>query len=258
MPLKFLSAVFAALGVAVTTGLASAQTIGAVVNASPGATLARSGQVSALLTGQGLATGDVIATDRRAPVQILFNDQTRIAIGPNASFVVDDITMRSNGTARKFAVSAVAGGFRFLSGTSPKSAYSLTTPTATMGIRGTAFDFVVRKGAGTDIIIYAGLVHMCGVTGTCFRVTGDCAAVGMDSKGIARAVSARRDRRQMAADGFVFLTEERRLPKEFRTATRSCGRDMVAPRVAPRAGNRDDTPAPTPPEPPEDPGGGLF
>jgi hypothetical protein len=226
MPLKVLHAffLFAALGLSVTAGFATAQTIGAVVNARPGATLTRSGQVSALRTGQALAKGDVIATDRRGQVQLLFDDQTRIAIGPNASLVVDDIRMRSNGTARTFAVSAVAGGFRFLSGTSPKSAYALTTPTATMGIRGTAFDFVVRKGAGTDIIIYAGLVQMCGVTGTCFRVTGDCAAVSMNTRGVASAVTARRDRRQMAAEGFVFLTGEQRLPKAFRTATGACGR----------------------------------
>lgn len=216
---------------------AAAQTVGVAVSVVPAATLQRSGKTYPLPSGQNLAAGDVISTGRRGQVQIVFDDSTRIAIGPNALLSVDDIRMRQNGTARKFAVSAVAGGFRFLSGKSPKSAYSITTPTATMGIRGTAFDFVVRSRASTDLIIFQGLVHMCGSGGACFRVTGECSAVRMDMGGTARAVSQGRDRRGMISDGFLFMTEPRKLSSDFRTSLRSCGRDAVAP-PASRAGNR--------------------
>jgi hypothetical protein len=131
---------------------------------------------------------------------------------------------------------------------SAKSAYSINTPTATMGIRGTAFDFVIRKTAETDIVIFSGLVRMCGVAGTCFRVTGDCAAVRMSNRGIARAIATPRDRRNMITDGFQFITQQERLAKEFRADLRSCGREAMV-RPAPRSGeDRTIRSAPAGPE----------
>ncbi len=239
-----------ALIVAISPFDAKAESIGLAVKVIPGATLSRSGKTSDLSDGYALSSGDVISTNRWGQVQILFNDETRIAIGANASLAIDDIRMRQNGTARKFAVSAVAGGFRFLSGKSPKSAYSINTPTATMGIRGTAFDFVIRNTAGTDIVIFSGLVHMCGTAGTCFRVTGDCAAVRMNNRGTARAIATPGDRRNMISNGFQFITKQEGLAKEFRADLRSCGREAMV-RPARRSG--EDRPARTAPEAPEIP-----
>jgi hypothetical protein len=232
----------------------AAESIGLVVKVTPGATLSRSGKTSDLLGGQSLSAGDVISTNRSGQVQMLFNDETRIAIGPNASLAIDDIRMKQNGTARKFAVSAVAGGFRFLSGHSPKSAYSIKTPTATMGIRGTAFDFVVRNRAATDIIIFSGLVHMCGVSGSCFRVAGECSAVRMNNSGTAHAIVKSSERRNMISDGFLFMTRQESLSQDFRTDLRSCGRDTV---VRPAARHGDDRPERSAPEAPEKPERGV-
>jgi hypothetical protein len=39
-------------------------------------------------------------------------------------------------TARNISINAVRGAFRFITGKSPKDAYSITTPTATIGVRG--------------------------------------------------------------------------------------------------------------------------
>lgn len=235
---------FSAAFVAVCLALgANAQTVGVAVSVLPESTLSRAGKTSALSDGQSLLPGDVIATGRRGQVQIVFEDETRIAVGPNASLSIDDIRMRQNGTARKFAVSAVAGGFRFLSGTSPKSAYSITTPTATMGIRGTSFDFVVRRREATDLIIFEGLVHMCGSSGTCFRIAGECAAVRMDTRGTARKFSEGRSRRGMITDGFQFMTQPQKLSRDFRTNLRSCGRDAVAQPIS-RGGEERARPEP--------------
>lgn len=236
---------------AVSPGQAIGQTIGTVVRVVPGATLERAGQAFGLTAGQGVASGDVISTDRRGQVQLLFADETRMAIGPNSSLAIDDIRLRKNGTARKFAVSAVAGGFRFLSGTSARSAYAITTPTATLGIRGTAFDFVVRNTTGTDLVLFSGQVRMCAASGGCFQVAGECSAVRMDRAGAFSQFSKRKEKRELIFDGFGFVTGQTRLAPAFRTNVRSCGRDVMARPVA-KAGNREP---PEPPEPPEAPGG---
>jgi hypothetical protein len=245
---KLFRAFLVALTVAVSAFGAKAESVGLVVKATPGATLSRSGKISDLSDGLGLSAGDIISTNRSGQVQLLFKDETRIAIGPNASLAIDDIRMKQNGTARKFAVSAVAGGFRFLSGHSPKSAYSINTPTATMGIRGTAFDFVVRSRTATDIIIFSGLVRMCGVSGSCFRVTGECSAVRMDNAGTARAIAQSGARRNMISDGFVFVTRQETLSQDFRADLRSCGRDAV---VQPAQRHGEDRPERSAPEAPE-------
>lgn len=225
-------------------GQALAGPVGSAVRVVQGATLERAGQAITLRAGQSVESGDVISTDRRGQVQLLFNDETRIAVGPNSTMAIDDIRLKDNGKARKFAVSAVAGGFRFLSGTSAKSAYAIDTPTATMGIRGTAFDFVVRDTKSTDLVIFSGLVNMCG-SGSCFAVTGGCDAVSLDPRGNFARIALKKDKRNMLQDGFVFVTEQQRLRPDFRTKVRSCGRDVIEKRVS-KAGDRSPLPSPAP------------
>ncbi len=253
MASRFLFLALAALVVA-ASGSAMAKDIGAVVRAVPGATVTRSGQVSNLIDGQGVASGDRIETDRGGQVQLLFDDETRMVIGPSSSLIIDDVRMRKNGTARKFSVSAVAGGFRFLSGKSPKPVYALTTPTATMGIRGTAFDFVVRKSTQTDLVLFSGEVQMCAKSGGCRPVSGGCAAVRMDTTGGINDVSKKNEKRDLIFDGFLFVTEQRNLRPDFRTDLRECGRDITAAVVpAERDEPTKPAPAPNPPDPPPGP-----
>ena len=87
--------------------------------------------------------GDVITTGATGQVQLLFQDETKIAIGANSQLVIESILFNSSGTASDFTVNAVQGAFRFFSGKSEKSTYAIRTPKATMGIRGTVFDFTV-------------------------------------------------------------------------------------------------------------------
>ena len=48
--------------------------------------------------------------------------------------------------AAQVSINAVKGAFRFITGNSPKDAYSITTPTAMIGVRGTEFDIDVETG----------------------------------------------------------------------------------------------------------------
>lgn len=80
--------------------------------------------------------GDKIITGPVGEAQVRFRDNTRLVVGPNSMMVIDAFVFADDDTARKISINAVRGAFRFISGNSPKDAYSITTPTATIGVRG--------------------------------------------------------------------------------------------------------------------------
>ncbi|MBS0564007.1 MAG: FecR domain-containing protein [Proteobacteria bacterium] len=263
-PAAFLFALWLTLAPSGAPGQAVAPEVARAVAVSQGAQVIRGGQTARLSEGAGVASGDIIATDGNGRVQLLFADQTRVAIGPGSRFAVDDVTLRKSGTARRFAVSAIAGSFRFITGKSRKSAYAIDTPTATMGIRGTAFDFVVRSQKGTDLVLFSGEVRMCGRSGGCYRVHGACDAVRMDAGGTLGLVADDPGRKAMISHGFGFITDPDQLLPAFREAKRSCGGERVNRVTPPKEGERAPhaaSPAPSPPAPspgppkgpPEDP-----
>lgn len=88
------------------------------------------------LVSQGpVFAGDHIVTGPRGNAQIKFRDNTKLVVGPNSMMVIDAFIFEGD-KARKININAVRGAFRFITGNSPKDAYTITTPTATIGVRG--------------------------------------------------------------------------------------------------------------------------
>lgn len=121
----------------------AANPVGQVVDVTQNATITRDGQQSYLQQSQSVVLGDVVGTGSTGQVQLLFRDDTKIVIGPNSQLIIESILFDNSDTASDFTVNAVKGAFRFFSGKSEKSTYAIRTPNATMGIRGTVFDFTV-------------------------------------------------------------------------------------------------------------------
>jgi len=122
---------------------AMASPVGEAILVNQNAFLDRGGQRVELIAGADISVGDIVTTGATGQVQLLFQDETRIVVGSNSRLVIESILFNSSTTASQFTVSTVEGAFRFLSGNSEKSAYSIRTPNGTMGIRGTEFDFTV-------------------------------------------------------------------------------------------------------------------
>lgn len=106
-------------------------------------------------------TGDRIETGSSGEAQIRFRDDTRLVVGPNSSLVIDAFVFSGNSTAQQVTINAVRGAFRFFTGDSPKDAYSILTPTATIGVRGTEFDVTVESEGTTRIANFAGTTVVC-------------------------------------------------------------------------------------------------
>jgi hypothetical protein len=99
--------------------------------------------------------GDEISTNSNGLAQIRFVDNTRIAVGPNSRLVIDSFVFNPDNTARDVTVTAAKGFFRFITGNSPSSAYSIRTPTMTIGIRGTGLD-IHSGSSGAEVIFHEG------------------------------------------------------------------------------------------------------
>jgi hypothetical protein len=81
-------------------------------------------------------SGDRIITGPSGEAQIRFRDNTRLVVGPNSTMIIDAFVFADDDTARQISINAVKGAFRFIAGNSPKDAYTITTPTSTIGVRG--------------------------------------------------------------------------------------------------------------------------
>lgn len=201
----------------------AANSVGQAIAVNQGAFLDRGGQRFQLNRGFEIALDDVITTDASGQAQLLFQDETRVVVGTNSQLKVESILFNSPTTASQFTVSAVEGAFRFLSGNSTKSAYSIRTPNGTMGIRGTEFDFSVTPQSAVNLITFRGEVQLCNRRNQCALLRGACAAVSLNSNGVFAVAKTKGEKATLLADGFPFVAEQNGLRRDFRTRTWTCG-----------------------------------
>jgi hypothetical protein len=121
--------------------------------------------------------------------QILFNDGTKLVVGPGSSLVISKYLMQGDGnSAQDFSINALRGTFRFITGKSPKNAYDIQTANATIGIRGTGFDFWVQNATGLAVL--KGKVRLCNKLGSkaCVDLNPNC-EIGTTENGGAKKLT---------------------------------------------------------------------
>jgi len=200
----------------------SANPVGRVVGVVQNATIEQAGRTKSLQQGQNVALGDVITTEASGEVQLLFQDETKIAISSNSRLIIENILFNSSNTASTFAVSAVGGAFRFLSGNSEKSTYSINTPNGTMGIRGTVFDFNVFPAGELGLVTFLGEVRLCNRFNQCTRVRGGCAAVLINSSGEFVIPKNSEEKDDFLERGFPYAKRQNTLRREYRAPISAC------------------------------------
>jgi hypothetical protein len=204
------------LGIAFASPGGSSSPAGTAVGVLPDAQGQLDGLSAELSTGDGVFMGQRVITGNKGQVQILFSDNTHLVVGPQASLVISTYLMRNDGNASKVVVDALSGTFRFMTGNSPKSAYQIKTPTGTLGVRGTAFDFTVDPVTGqTTVLLYHGGVQMCDKHG-CEELAESC-AVGVIGKTATPDVVGSHDKRRPGLlKDFPYLESQQPLKAAFR------------------------------------------
>lgn len=202
----------AAIGlVAFAVPASAADPIGKVVAVAGSPT----GSGRALGAGSAIFEKDKVVTGK-GNVQILFIDDTKLVVGPNSTLVIDRFLMRGGGSAQKFSVGALRGTFRFISGDMAKKAYDIKTANATIGIRGTAFDF--SSGGETLVAVLEGGVNLC-ISGRCEVIPDNC-GVGRARRSDVGQLGGRS--KGQALRTLPYIVNQGALNRSFRLNTRSC------------------------------------
>ncbi len=125
-----------AMAMAFQANAAALQPSGHAVRVDPAVNATGPGGERLMVLEGAVFMGDEIVASPNGLAQIKFIDNTRIVIGPNSRLTIDSFVFNPDNTAKKVTITALKGTFRFISGNSPDGAYTIRTPTMTVGIRG--------------------------------------------------------------------------------------------------------------------------
>lgn len=204
---------FVMFGVGVALGA------GTAVVVDPEAIIKSGGQQRVLTQGSEVLIGDLIQTSSGGHVELAFDDGTKIVVGPGSALLIEDYLLRGDGSAGDFAVGALGGTFRFMSGNAAKERYRITTPTGTIGIRGTEFDLVSDRRDGARVLMYSGTTNLCSFSGACVTVgetcgLGEITRTGASSLGLTTTFT--RDQRRELRSHFVYGNSQQVLSDDYR------------------------------------------
>ncbi|MCC6202376.1 MAG: FecR domain-containing protein [Gammaproteobacteria bacterium] len=109
-----------------------------------------SGTERPLGNGAIVYSGDMLRTAVDGVVAVVFRDDTRIVLRPNTEFAIDNYSYRKSGPTENDGIllRVVRGGVRSLTGllaSRDRSRFRISTPAATIGVRGTGFDVYVAE-----------------------------------------------------------------------------------------------------------------
>jgi hypothetical protein len=120
-------------------------------------------QVTKIAKGDEVVRNEVVRTAADSDAKFVLRDDTNLILGPGSTLKLDR-TVFDDPKAGDIAIKLTSGAFRFITGHSNKEAYQITTPIATLGVRGTIFDAQVQRGRNR-IFLVSGEVTVC-VPGT--------------------------------------------------------------------------------------------
>lgn len=148
---------------------------GTVLVASPGAkAIAADGTVRDLVRRAPVFAGERLVTGAGARVQVKFTDGSVIALKPNTELSVDQYAYEPKGAQAMF-MSLARGGFRTMTGAIGKlnhRDYRLSTPVATIGVRGTLHEGDFNPETGLALGVWDGGTETCNSNGCLNLGTG--------------------------------------------------------------------------------------
>jgi hypothetical protein len=146
MPARFLRLALVPLALAL-----AAMTVPAVAATNIGAAAAIKNDVkgsgAALAVGSRVFQNEKITTGAESLAQLMFLDETTLSVGPKSEVTLDKFVFNPSQGGGSAVFSATKGAFRFITGSQDPRNYTIKTPVATIGVRGTIVDcFLVAGG----------------------------------------------------------------------------------------------------------------
>jgi outer membrane immunogenic protein len=159
-----------------TSAFAETPDVGRTVAVTKSVILESGSSKQPLFSGNVVHQDEIIVTgiDAKAEVELL--DRTKLAIGPEARFVLDRFVYDASASSGSILIRFSKGAMRFLTGIAPKDSYEIRTPTALLGTRGTVFDVYVSANGETGVLLHDGIVQFCNLAGSC-QLLGDVGTI---------------------------------------------------------------------------------
>jgi hypothetical protein len=123
-----------------------------------------------LKTGDNIHQNEVIATAKESEAELVLNDDTKFAVGPESRIVLDSFIYDPEKKDGEVVINAAKGAFRFITGKSAKSAYTIKTPASTIGVRGTTFDGYIDESGEIALLLVEGEIDVCNTARACKRL----------------------------------------------------------------------------------------
>jgi len=99
---------------------------------------------------------ETLKTGKNSRTQLLFLDESVLTLGPQGSLVIDEMIYDAAQDKNKLAVTINEGIMRFVSGVMPPENYTINTPSAAIGIRGTII-YVMVTPIASMIFVQSGV-----------------------------------------------------------------------------------------------------
>lgn len=183
---KYLRPVFCAIGICFYgtlfgTALAVEQPVGSAIIIKKnvvgfGAVGSRNLRVS-----DAVYRNEEISAASKSHGELELSDGSKIIVGENSVILLDDFVV-GRGGFKSGTIKVVKGAFRFVTGSSTKKGtFTVTTPMATIGVRGTFFDVYVGNGKET-VVLFRGEVRVCSRS-SCQTARRSCDVIEINSAG---------------------------------------------------------------------------
>ena len=133
---------------------------------------------SQINVGDSMLRDEVVRTGANSAARFVMADSTNLSLGPSATLTLDRTVFSDEHSYRDVAIRMTTGAFRFVTGHSEKAAYKITTPLASIGVRGTTLDILSQRGRSV-VVLQEGAASVCTLSFQCLQLTqpGDTAII---------------------------------------------------------------------------------
>jgi hypothetical protein len=101
-----------------------------------------------LFAGSSLVANEHIRTGEASSAQLLFLDETSVSMGSLSDLVLDRFVYNPNRAAGNVVLSTGRGALRFVTGAQSPATYTINTPVASIGVRGTIAEVYTYASSG--------------------------------------------------------------------------------------------------------------
>jgi hypothetical protein len=118
------------------------------------------GRKAPVAQGDAVFVGEAVLSGADSKANLVLNDKSNVPIGPGSTIKFDDFVYSGPGQRGTVAISAMNGTLRFTSGDANKRAYTIWTPTAAIGVRGTSLR-IKTTPTETQVVNEDGMAIVC-------------------------------------------------------------------------------------------------